>query len=152
MTLNKDNLTKMARRILRPERSLQSPQLMHPTREWFVGLLLAVGVFASSAAWSAHMYVQHRDMAVSGAGVETDVVVYRESMVTAALADFAERAATHEELLSFAREVTPDPATSAEALPVATTTEPTEPTEDAAPATSTEATPGEEVPVNLEVR
>ncbi len=99
--INKLQFTEMAKRILRKPTQLQSPQIMHPAREWAIGLLLGAIIFTVSAAWSAQMYLRYRDASVGEAkSPDKEMVVYREVMVDTALAKFEERNTKHKSLFS----------------------------------------------------
>lgn len=99
--INKSEFTDIAKRVLRFNKGLKSPQIMHPQREWLTGLLVAIIFFGSSVAWSAHMYIKYKNLAINGSDVsiDTEVIVYRESLVTAALEEFSSRQELHNELL-----------------------------------------------------
>lgn len=99
--INKREFTDIAKRVLRFHKGLKSPQIMHPVREWFTGLMVAVVIFGASAGWSAYMYMKYQNTSVAGGdGTETEMVVYRESLVNAALQKFSSRQEHHKELLA----------------------------------------------------
>lgn len=90
----------MAKRLLHPQRDLRKPEIMHPARDWIIGLLTALLIFIAGAAWSTHVYLKYRDLSVEEtSNVSTEVVVYRESLVKAALDEFAGRVTEHQRLL-----------------------------------------------------
>ena len=138
--MNKRAFTDIAKRIMQSNRGLQSPQIMHPEREWLTGVVIAVVIFVASAAWSAVMYMRYQYTEIS-TEVESaaDVVVYREALVGAALEEFAARKIRHEALLAGGVMVIENISSQASSsTPVATTTESviTEPAREEA--TSTE--------------
>ena len=99
--MNKREFTEIAKKVLRSNKGLKSPQIMHPEREWLIGLFVAVVFFGTSAAWSAHMNIKYKNISVTGNNdVESDVVVYRESLVNSALQKFSSRQEIHESLLN----------------------------------------------------
>lgn len=90
----------MAKKILHHDTGLRSPQLMHPAREWGIGLFIGVVIFAVSAFWSAQIYLSHREISIGdGGGTNSEVTVYRKTLVDAALAELEKRSAAHTELL-----------------------------------------------------
>lgn len=98
--LNKNKLATLAKQILHPHKGLHSPQIMHPTREWFVGLGVAAGIFLMSIIWSAHTYLSYQSVTLDTVDVSADqAVVYRESMVKAALEVFVDKQKLQPELL-----------------------------------------------------
>jgi hypothetical protein len=75
-----------------PKRGLKNPQIMHPEREWVIGLALMLTVFFCITLWSVGVYVVNKEVVVdeTAAGAQT-ASVYRESMVEDALDKFAKR-------------------------------------------------------------
>lgn len=97
--LNKKQIAAAARKILRHSKGLKDPKLMHPEREWVIGLCVAVAIFAVTASGSAYTYWQNKHLsAVVPEGTE-EVIVYRESMVKEALKRFGDRNAEREALM-----------------------------------------------------
>lgn len=96
----KPDFSKLAKHLSRSSHRVRSPQLLHPTREWFIGLAVAAVIFTGSAFWSAQMYLVHRDESVVAEPLkEVEVVVYREAVVAEALARFAAKEARYAELV-----------------------------------------------------
>lgn len=85
-----DNIVKS---ISRHKKGLRDPRIMHPEREWTIGILLAALVFVSSATWSLTVYLENRN-AAAGMSIEeqSESVVYRETMVKEALSQLDSRA------------------------------------------------------------
>lgn len=71
---------------------------MHPYREWFSGLVAALCVLSVCVAWGVSTYVQFSNVSVGGDSKEEENLVYRESLVETALADFSLRKAEYETL------------------------------------------------------
>ena len=91
--MNKKEITKFAKQIVRAQQGLKNHQLMHPRREWMVGVLVAVGIFAASAAWSAAKYFEYQNFEQQSVSQpEAPVAVYRETLVIEALTAFEEKA------------------------------------------------------------
>lgn len=98
--INKKEISKIAKRIFHSKTGLQNPKIMNPTREWGVGLLVGFIFFVAIAGWSAQTYLSNKnfgDTVSHTAGEE--VVVYRESMVEAALQAYELRNQKHQQLL-----------------------------------------------------
>jgi hypothetical protein len=109
--MSKKELTKIAKRIVKADRGLRSPQLIHPNREWGIGILSAVIIFVACAVWSASVFLEYRDISVSSGEENTAIsTVYREAMVERVLGDFKERADEHARLKGqMVIEVEPEP-------------------------------------------
>ena len=106
--ITKNDITRIAKHILKRQRGLRDHQIIHPVREWFIGLVCSLLILVGGAVWSAFTYFE-----VSGRTVETtstDVVtanVYRGDIVNAALAKFRERTDNFNQLLENRVEITP---------------------------------------------
>jgi hypothetical protein len=91
----------ITRKFIHPERGLKDPQIMHPEREWLIGLALMVTLFLCSALWSVGVYIANRDVVVDEAAAEAEIAaVYRESVVKTALDTFEKKDAELKHLLS----------------------------------------------------
>lgn len=106
--IDKKEFKKMAKKILKSDRGVQNPKLMHPAREWGIGVILGFLILAASAAWSASTYISYRSSSnISSSDVDSEVVVYRALQVETALKTFAERSVRYEELVGGTSEVNP---------------------------------------------
>ncbi len=126
--INKKQIAEMAKHILKHSQGLRDHKIMHPERDWFIGLGLAITFFVGSASVSAYTYWKNKNMSASqDAAVAEEVVVYRESMVKDALARFEKRNKEREALVAefSSEEPTPvsDTATSTPAENGSTTPE-----------------------------
>lgn len=99
--INKQEIKNIAKRILKFRRGVRDHQIIHPSRDWFIGLAFAVLLFGISAAWSAQVYISHKNTSVSEVtGEIEEVVVYREAMVAAALQYFGDKQEFYTNLLN----------------------------------------------------
>lgn len=98
--MNKFNVKELAKRVLHSHSEVLSPKLMHPQREWFVVLLIMLAIIVGSAVWSAQTYLRYQDVSVTNNDTtEKPAVIYRASLVEAALAEYAERELLYQQLL-----------------------------------------------------
>ena len=90
--INRKEITNVAKRMLRQHRGLEDPQIIHPQREWLIGVGFSVLVFTLIVWWSVSSYIEHAhtDTDISAEVGSTDAV-YREVQVNAALELFAEK-------------------------------------------------------------
>jgi hypothetical protein len=110
--INKKEFKKMAKNILRSDKNNINPKLMHPTRDWEIGMIIGLVIIVVTAAWSANTYLSYRGTStISGTQTEAEPVVYRESLVQAALQEYETRS---EE--SQAEEVAPNSTTTDEVI------------------------------------
>ena len=99
--INKKEISAIAKRILHTSKGLKNPRLMHPVREWWIGVVVALLIFLVSASWSVQTYVNNQNTNVEESGLDnTEDVVYRESKVTESLEHFAERERVFDDLLN----------------------------------------------------
>lgn len=82
----------MAKKVFAHKHGLRDPRIMHPDRDWFIGLLLAGTLFVVCAGWSAKVFFENKNVGL-GQTVEKDVTdsVYREAQVAEALLLIRER-------------------------------------------------------------
>ncbi len=96
---NKDTVKELVNKVFRIKKGMRAPHIVHPVREWVLGVFIALVIFSLSAVWSAYMYVEHRDLSVSVLEANDNANIYREAMVTNALENFSKRQAEHQQLL-----------------------------------------------------
>jgi hypothetical protein len=99
--INKNEFSKMAKHIFKKGQRSQNPKIIHPSRDWIIGVLFALVVFGVSTGWSAHTYLQYRDVSITYDNTnDSEVIVYRESMVKKAIEIFTNRDKLHVQLKS----------------------------------------------------
>ena len=90
--INKNKILKAAKEIFHSNRSNFNQQLIHPQREWLIGILCSFVIFGVSGFISAKWYKENRSIQISrSVDTQTEQVVYRESLVAAALERFSVR-------------------------------------------------------------
>ena len=87
-------ITRLKNRFTNKKPVLRDPQLMHPDREWAIGLAVAVLIFSLCGLWSIHSYLKNRTVSAIAVEDTSTTVVYRESVVKDTLAVIAARDAT----------------------------------------------------------
>ena len=104
---NKIEIKTMASRLFKGKRQPRDRQLMHPNREWFIGLCVALGILGVSGWWSANTYLNYQNVSIEDGGETTQSqVVYREAQVQAVLDLYTEKANTLTGLISEAPIIT----------------------------------------------
>lgn len=94
---NKDIFKSLLKKLERQKKGLSDPRIMHPEREWAIGIVAMILVFLGSAYWSSQVYLKNRN--VTSAEVPTDeVVVYKEGIVTDVLKRFEKNDETYRQL------------------------------------------------------
>lgn len=97
--VDRNTITKMAKRILRSPKGVRGPQVIHPERDWLLGLMVAIGVFVFSVIFAVYEYNFYRNITVTDHNPIDEIEIYRENMVKDALDKFTERAQEHQSLL-----------------------------------------------------
>lgn len=137
------DITDRLRQIARGGTSRFDRRLMHPAREWYSGLSVALLLLLAGGWYSTNTYITYRDLNPEATDSAPPAVVYRESQVERALILIEERSRTFAAITSAAATSSipsQTDATAAETTPVteaATATASTpEMTESAAGTTS----------------
>jgi hypothetical protein len=97
--IEKNLIKKMASYILRSKgKAVTDRSIMHPKREWMTGIMVALLVSGVGIFWSIRTYNQFSHIEINNGANEEEEVVYKESMIETALADFSARKKAYEEL------------------------------------------------------
>lgn len=94
----KTYITQLKQKFLKKKPVIRDPQLMHPEREWGVGLVIAVLIFSVCGIWSIYTYLKNRSITAAPTQDNTQQTVYRESVVNEALEIVAKRKRTLDQL------------------------------------------------------
>lgn len=98
--ISKNDITKIAKKILRRQRGLRDHQIIHPQRDWFIGLFFSLVVLIGVGAWSCITYFEITNRAIEVSAEEmAGQTIYRSEIVEAALSQFRERAENYQQLL-----------------------------------------------------
>jgi hypothetical protein len=90
--IHKKQFSQLLKQVARRKQGLHDPQIMHPHRDWYIGLVIAGLIFLGSAYLSSYLYTKNKNLADESENNEViDVVLYRDSQVKAALSIFAGR-------------------------------------------------------------
>lgn len=88
----KNDIKKMASKLWHHQKGMRSYSIMHPEREWLIGLVVALGLVMAIGSWSAYTYLQNKLLIENGLEVEVvEEAVYRESFVEEAKELFRQR-------------------------------------------------------------
>lgn len=107
--MSKRDITKIVRRILRQQRGIHEHQLIHPRREWAIGLLVGFLCLAGGGIWSYLTFqdVSKRDVTSINA-VTIEQNVYQENVVNTALGTFEKRKEKYQAMLQVAQSIEPE--------------------------------------------
>jgi hypothetical protein len=98
--IHKTDIARMAKKVFHHERGVRDPHIMHPEREWLIGLCLMIVIFAICATWSAQVYLKNKNISADqSAANHTSDSVYREPQVKEALQIASKRERELQDLL-----------------------------------------------------
>ncbi len=121
--IEKNNINKVLRSILRRQAGLPDHLLMHPYREWLICLSITTILLTTMVIFCVRLY-QHYATLVPGQSVTNDTgstsIIYRSEEVATSLENFTVRKNTHDQI----RQTLTETANSI-TLPVAQTSEAT---------------------------
>lgn len=118
----KADLKKIARKIwhLHQGNVQRTPSIMHPNREWVVGIIIAVIGVTVVGSWSGLTYLENRELVMVGVAIEDpEQVVYAAGSVEEALAILRERAAAMD---AFDTQIIEESISGTNAIPTSTPT------------------------------
>lgn len=98
---HRNKFTELAKSVLGHKRVLVTPRIMHPNREWGIGLILACSIFFASTVWSIQTYGKYKEdktleVEMNKSGPEQ----YRAALVEEAQSIMKERSLKYNEILS----------------------------------------------------
>lgn len=95
---------------------LSDRNIMHPEREWFSSVLLGLVLLIIGMYWSFSVYVQFSSVNLEAVTNQNDDVIYRDSLVEAALFEIDRRAQIYDSLKANTVFVAPVPEVVEEVL------------------------------------
>ena len=117
--ITKQALLHMVRHVVRRSEGYRDRRIMHPRRDWLIGLFGAVFLFLASAAVEGYLFWSKSSADADAVTLET--VTYDQKLVRRVLTEYRSREARYKELLG-ASVGTPTPtniATNTDAVPAA---------------------------------
>ncbi len=93
------DITKMVAHIIRRDKGIADPQLMHPTREWFIGLGITtlIVLFGSWFCW--YIYSVYSQTISSELSVNEPVVPYQAASIAEAIKIYEGKQLKYSEIL-----------------------------------------------------
>jgi len=142
-------IKEMSRKLFKAKAGFKHKNVLHPKRDWMLGIFVGVCITTVITVWSGYTYIANRD----GGRVEEEIVVknpnYQTALVEQALEVFKERATNFDTIVS----TTATPAVPIDTEtqldnPIATTsTDESDFAPEGASETQAETDPSEETPV-----
>lgn len=107
--IQSSDIKKMVRNVLRRDKGLQDSRIMHPTREWFIGLVVLCVIVVVGGGYSALSYVNFDTKEYSDADASQGLITYRAAQVEQAIAKYSNKKNEHEQLIGDIPAVIPEP-------------------------------------------
>lgn len=106
--MDKKEMSKIAKNIFHHSRGVQKPKIIHPVRDWGVGITVAVLITAGLLVWSNQTYESYRNFTGNSEGDEQEsATIYRETAVNQAIEEFSLRLDQHHELIKSLKDSKP---------------------------------------------
>lgn len=126
--LSKIDLINMAKQVWRRDRGATDRRLMHPGRDWMIGLALAAAMFIAGSAWAGYQYIRVTSLSPD-VPPPTPITRIDQAQLEMAIDVYAARRATYDAALSTtgvsaAALATTSPAVATSTGSVATSTAP----------------------------
>ncbi len=121
--ITKKDIINAAKAVVRKSNGYRIPMLIHPRRDWLLGLLFFAVIVIGGGLVLARLYFVNQSVDAL-VGVEAEQIPrYREEVVNDVLAVYRERKATYDAILMNLPAVPPEAATTSEATASSTDTE-----------------------------
>ena len=110
MKLGNYEIQAVAKKLFHHNRGIQRTKLMHPNRDWLIGVLVGILIIVVMIGWSAYTYLEKRDaIGLTDTSVEPVVPVYNADTVQDALDLYTKREELFEELNQSRGQIIVDP-------------------------------------------
>jgi len=111
--IDKKNILKMTKAVFRKSQGYPDRKLMHPQREWGIGLIIFIGVVIVGSVFAGNVFVEYQHIDVSTSESNESIPSYKKSVVQDALETYRSQTDTYTELQnqipSFTTESTSSP-------------------------------------------
>ena len=99
MKYSNQSITALASKLFHQKQGVRRIKLMHPRRDWLLGILVGVVIMIGMGSWSAYTYFDKRDdIGLGEMTVEAQAPLYKADLVDEALAVFETRRETFNRL------------------------------------------------------
>ncbi len=97
--MEKTDFLKMAKTVFKRGQGVPDKRLMHPKRDWGIGILIFVFVSVAGSYLSASSFSQYRNIEVSGGQSANKLPRYNEKQIESAIEDYAAKTASFSALV-----------------------------------------------------
>lgn len=93
------DITKMVAHIIRRDRGMADPLIMHPTREWFVGLGITTLIVLLGSWFCWYIYTEYSQTINTAVSVTEPVVPYQAATIAEAITIYENKQIKYSEIL-----------------------------------------------------
>lgn len=92
--ITKQDIVEMARRVTRRGENMPDRRLMHPHRDWLIGLVVAIILAGMGIAYNAHLFRHYGSLETKTVGSEPAFAEYKQGTVERVLEMYGARRAS----------------------------------------------------------
>lgn len=96
--IDKNEIIKMAQHVFKRSAGVPDKKLMHPRREWAIGLLLFLAILVSGSTYTATSFNRFRELDTNNGEANVNIPRYQGDRVSAVLTDYQARTAAYKDL------------------------------------------------------
>ena len=97
--IEKNDIIKMAKHVFRRSNGRQDHHIMHPYREWAIGVLVAITIFLVGGVLGLDRYLTYDEFVISDPVAQENQVMYRSKQVSDAIELYENRQAKFDSLV-----------------------------------------------------
>jgi len=90
--ITKKDIIAMAKHVVHRDAGMRDTRLMHPTRDWIMGLIAALVLFVGAVFYAAFTFISHTQFTEQPGVVARSIDPYNQEKIQAILAQYNERA------------------------------------------------------------
>ena len=106
--MNKADVLKFVRHVYRKERGLPDRRLIHPRREWLLGVAAFMVITCAGALWSINTFNGYTSLNERTFAAPQELPSYNEALIEAAITEFSKREEDYSRLIEQLPEKTPE--------------------------------------------
>ena len=99
-SFDKTQIIKMADHVFKRSRGIPDKRLMHPRREWAIGIILFAIILIAGSAMSAQSFNRFRNIDTSNGEADITIPLYNQVLVTEVINEYSARAAEYKDLIN----------------------------------------------------
>jgi hypothetical protein len=98
--INKKEITKMVKAAIRRDRGIPDRRLMHPSREWAIGLILCLVIVLAGSIYAIIVFEKYSSISIDDSAVEVEQLRYQRATALEAIEIYEQKQTNYEKLIS----------------------------------------------------